>query len=120
MSKRYLRYLVEAKLVDGWDDPAYADIMRPSQEGFTPQSIFEFVKRAGVSKTLSLVDIGLLEYCIRDELNKTAERRMAVTEPIKVIIDNYPEGITEYITVPNNPRTKAPEPAKSRSHASCI
>ena len=103
MSKRYLRYLVESKLVDGWDDPRMPTLCGLRRRGYTAASIFEFVRRAGVSKTLSLVDIGLLEYCIRDELNKSAQRRIAVVEPLKVIIDNYPEGKMEMIALPNNP-----------------
>ncbi len=107
MSKRYLRYLVESGLVDGWDDPRMPTLCALRRRGFTPSSIFEFVKKAGVSKTYSLVDIGLLEFCIRDELNKTALRRVAVTKPLKVVLTNYPEGQTEYITLPNNPEDES-------------
>lgn len=107
MSKRYLRYLVESGLVDGWDDPRMPTLCALRRRGFTPSSIFEFVKKAGVSKTYSLVDIGLLEFCIRDELNKTALRRVAVTKPLKVVLTNYPEGQTEYISLPNNPEDEA-------------
>jgi glutaminyl-tRNA synthetase len=73
------------------------------RRGYTPSSIFEFVKRAGVAKANSLVDIRLLEYCIREELNASAPRRMAVTEPLKVVITNYPAGQTEFFEVANNP-----------------
>jgi len=103
MSKRYLRALVEDGLVDGWDDPRMPTLCALRRRGYTPESILEFVKKAGVSKTYSLVDIGLLEFCIRDELNKTATRRVAVLDPIKVTLSNYPEDKTEYIELPNNP-----------------
>ena len=103
MSKRYLRKLVEEKLVDGWDDPRMPTICGLRRRGFTPASIFDFVKRAGIAKTTSLVDIELLEHCIREELNMTAQRRIAVVEPIKLVIDNYPEDKVEYFEVSNNP-----------------
>lgn len=103
MSKRYLRELVETHKVDGWDDPRMPTLCALRRRGYTPTSIFEFVKRAGVAKANSLVDIRLLEYCIREELNTTATRRMAVTDPIKVVITNYPADQTEYFEVPNNP-----------------
>lgn len=103
MSKRYLRELVESGKVDGWDDPRMPTLCALRRRGYTPSSIFEFVKRAGVAKSNSLVDIRLLEYCIREELNANAPRRMAVTEPLKVVITNYPAGQTEYFEVPNNP-----------------
>lgn len=103
MSKRYLRELVETKKVDGWDDPRMPTLCALRRRGYTPSSIFEFVKRAGVAKSNSLVDIKLLEYCIREELNASAQRRMAVTDPIKVVITNYPAGQTEYFEVSNNP-----------------
>ena len=103
MSKRYLRKLVEEKLVDGWDDPRMPTICGLRRRGFTPASIFDFVKRAGIAKTTSLVDIELLEHCIREELNMTAQRRIAVVEPIKLVIDNYPDDKVEYFEVSNNP-----------------
>lgn len=103
MSKRYLRALVEEKLVDGWDDPRMPTLCALRRRGYTPESIFEFVKRSGISKSLSLCDIGLLEHCIREELNSTATRRMAVLDPIEIEIENYPEGKTEYFELPNNP-----------------
>jgi glutaminyl-tRNA synthetase len=73
------------------------------RRGYTPSAIIRFIRQAGVSKTYSIVDIGLLEYCIRDDLNRTAPRRMAVLEPLKVVLDNYPEGQSELISLPNNP-----------------
>ncbi|WP_101908677.1 glutamine--tRNA ligase/YqeY domain fusion protein [Marasmitruncus massiliensis] len=103
MSKRYLRELVETGKVDGWDDPRMPTLCALRRRGYTPSSIFEFVKRAGVAKANSLVDIKLLEYCIREELNASAPRRMAVTEPLKVVITNYPAGQTEFFEVANNP-----------------
>ncbi|MBR5314920.1 MAG: glutamine--tRNA ligase/YqeY domain fusion protein, partial [Clostridia bacterium] len=103
MSKRYLRKLVETGIADGWDDPRLPTICGLRRRGFTPSSIIEFVKRAGVAKAYSLVDIELLEYCLREELNVQAQRRVCVTEPIKVVITNYPEGKVEYFDLPNNP-----------------
>ncbi len=103
MSKRYLRKLVETGLVDGWDDPRMPTLCGLRRRGYTPSSIIEFVKRAGVAKAYSLVDIELLEYCLREELNRTAQRRICVTEPVKVVITNYPEGKVEYFDLPNNP-----------------
>ena len=107
MSKRYLRELVEKNIVDGWDDPRMPTLCGLRRRGYTPSSIFEFVKKAGVSKVYSLVDYRLLEYCIRTELETTALRRMAVTEPIKLTITNYPEGKVEYFDIPNNPNKAA-------------
>ena len=104
MSKRYLRQLVETGLVDGWDDPRMPTLCGLRRRGYTPSAIFDFVDRAGVSKAYSVVDIELLEHCIREELNATAPRRIAVMKPLKLIIDNYPEGKTEYFELPNNPQ----------------
>lgn len=103
MSKRYLRELVETKLVDGWDDPRMPTLCGLRRRGYTPSSIFDFVERAGVAKAYSLVDIELLEHCIREELNETAPRRVAILDPIKVIVTNFPEDKTEYFELPNNP-----------------
>ena len=104
MSKRYLRKLVETELVDGWDDPRMPTLCGLRRRGYTPESIFEFIRRTGVSKGNSLVAIEQLEACIRDELNLTAQRRIAVLSPIKVVITNYPEDKTEYFEVSNNPQ----------------
>ncbi len=103
MSKRYLLKLVKEGLVDGWDDPRLPTLCGLRRRGYTPTSIFEFVKRAGISKADSLVDIGLLEACLREELNKTAQRRIAVIDPVRLVVTNYPEGKTEYFDLPNNP-----------------
>ena len=104
MSKRYLRYLVENNMVDGWDDPRLPTLCGLRRRGYTPTSIFNFVRSAGVSKADSLVDIAMLEHCIREELNATAPRRIAIERPIKVVITNYPEDKTEYFDLPNNPQ----------------
>ncbi len=104
MSKRYLRELVETKLVDGWDDPRMPTLCGLRRRGYTPASIKDFVTRAGVAKAYSIVDIELLEHCIREELNTTASRRIAVMDPIKVVIDNYPEDKEETFYVTNNPQ----------------
>ena len=103
MSKRYLRELVESGLVDGWDDPRLPTLSALRRRGYTPSSIVEFIKRAGVAKAYSVVDIRLLEYCIREELNREAPRRMAIAEPVKLTISNYPEGNVEYFPISNNP-----------------
>jgi len=103
MSKRYLRKLVETGLVDGWDDPRMPTLCGLRRRGYTPASIFDFVARAGVAKTYSVVDYELLEHCIREELNDSAERRIAILHPIKVVITNYPEDKVEYFELPNNP-----------------
>ena len=104
MSKRYLRELVETGKVDGWDDPRMPTLCGLRRRGYTPTSINEFVKKAGVAKSYSVVDIGLLEHCIRDELNASAQRRVAVLHPIKVVITNYPEDKEEYFELPNIPK----------------
>ena len=104
MSKRYLRQLVETGLVDGWDDPRMPTLCGLRRRGYTPSAIFDFVSRAGVAKAYSVVDYELLEHCIREELNATAMRRIAVLNPVKVVIDNYPEGKVEYFDLPNNPQ----------------
>ncbi|MBO5415552.1 MAG: glutamine--tRNA ligase/YqeY domain fusion protein [Clostridia bacterium] len=104
MSKRYLRYLVENGMVDGWDDPRLPTICALRRRGYTPSSIFNFIRAAGISKANSLVDIDMLEHSIREELNATAPRRIAIENPIKVVITNYPEDKTEYFDLPNNPQ----------------
>ncbi len=103
MSKRFLRKLVETKLVDGWDDPRMPTLCALRRRGYTPTAIIDFLGRVGVAKNDSLVDIRLLEHCLREELNKTALRRIAVTKPVKVIIENYEPDKEEYFSIPNNP-----------------
>ena len=107
MSKRYLRELVETGKVDGWDDPRMPTLCGLRRRGYTPSAILDFVTRAGVSTTDSLVDIRLLEHCIREELNTTALRRMAVTEPVKLVVTNYPEDKEETFVVANNPKDES-------------
>ncbi len=103
MSKRHLRSLVERGIVDGWDDPRMPTLCGLRRRGYTAASILDFIDRIGVSKSNSLVKIEMLESCIREELNKTALRRICIQHPIKVVIDNYPEDKTEYFAVSNNP-----------------
>ncbi len=103
MSKRKLRELVEKAYVDGWDDPRMPTLCGLRRRGFPAEAIRDFVDRIGVSKTNSVVDWGLLEHCVRENLNRTAMRVMAVTDPIKLVIDNYPEDQTETFELVNNP-----------------
>ena len=107
MSKRYLRELVETGIVDGWDDPRMPTLSGLRRRGYSPSSILEFVKTAGVAKAYSIVDVELLEHCIRDELNATAARRMAVMDPVKLIVDNFEDGRVEYFDVSNNPSSES-------------
>ena len=107
MSKRYLRELVEMGIVDGWDDPRMPTLCGLRRRGYTASSIFTFVREAGISKADSLVDMRQLEACIRSELDLTAQRRIGVLEPVKLIIDNYPEGKEETFEVANNPNREA-------------
>lgn len=104
MSKRYLRYLVENNMVDGWDDPRLPTLCALRRRGYTPSSIMKFVRDAGISKSDNLVSINQLEACIRDELNDNARRRICVANPIKVVITNYPEGREEVFELPNHPQ----------------
>ena len=103
MSKRLLRRLVEEGQVDGWDDPRMPTISGIRRRGYTPESIRDFCERIGVAKANSEVDISLLEHCVREDLNAKAPRVMGVLRPLKVIIDNYPEGQTEELLAENNP-----------------
>ena len=100
--KRYIKKLVEDGIVDGWDDPRLVSIAALRRRGFTPSSIQNFVKLCGVSKSQSSVDYAMLEYCIREDLKMSRPRVMAVLDPIKLIIDNYPDDKTEYFDIPNN------------------
>ena len=105
--KRYIKRLVEEGIVDGWDDPRLVSIAALRRRGFTPESIKMFVELCGVSKANSSVDYAMLEYCIREDLKLKRSRVMAILDPVKLIIDNYPEGQTEEFTVPNNPENEA-------------
>ena len=100
--KRYIKKLVEDGIVDGWDDPRLVSIAALRRRGYTPESIQKFVDLVGVAKANSSVDYALLEYCIREDLKLKKPRMMAVLDPVKLVIDNYPEGQTEMLTVPNN------------------
>ncbi len=100
--KRYIKKLVEEKIVDGWDDPRLVSIAALRRRGFTPESIRMFVELCGVSKSNSSADYAMLEYCIREDLKLKRPRMMAALDPVKLIIDNYPEGETELLTVANN------------------
>ena len=105
--KRYIKKLVEQGIVDGWDDPRLVSISGLRRRGYTPESIQKFVELCGVSKADSSVDYAMLEYCIREDLKLKAPRYMAVLDPIKLIIDNYPEGQVEYLDAPNNMENEA-------------
>ena len=100
--KRYIKHLVEEGIVDGWDDPRLVSIAALRRRGFTPESIKMFVDLCGISKANSSVDYAMLEYCIREDLKLKKPRMMAILDPVKVVIDNYPEGQIEYLDVVNN------------------
>ena len=110
LSKRKLRNLVETGMVSGWDDPRMPTLCGLRRRGYTPASIREFHEKNGVSKVNSVVEYAFLEYCLREDLNKNARRAMAVIDPVKLVIDNYPEGQTEEFEVENNP--EKPEDGK--------
>ncbi len=107
MSKRKLLQLVNEKHVSGWDDPRMPTLSAVRRRGYTPESIREFCDKIGVAKRENLIDIGLLEFCVREHLNKISLRRMVVLDPIKVVITNYPEGKEETLTSENNPEDEA-------------
>jgi len=106
MSKRKFLQLVNEGFVDGWDDPRMPTISGLRRRGYTPASIRNFCDRIGVQRRENIIDIGLLEFCIREDLNKSAQRRMAVLDPVKLIINNYPEGKTEELEGENNPEAE--------------
>ena len=103
MSKRYLRKMVEEKFVNGWDDPRMPTLCGLRRRGYTPEAIKDFLSRVGVAKVDSTVETAMLEHCLREDLNINAPRAMAVLRPLKVVVDNYPEGVTEDIEVEINP-----------------
>ena len=103
MSKRKLLRLVEEGVVDGWDDPRMPTLSGLRRRGYTPESIREFCDRVGVAKRNNVIDVGLLEFALRNHLNATATRAMAVLRPIKMVVTNYPEGQTEWLPTDNNP-----------------
>jgi len=108
LSKRKLRRLVKGKHVEGWDDPRMPTISGMRRRGYTPESLRDFIARTGVSKTINaragvMVDIAILEACVRDNLNKRSPRKLAVLDPIKIVIENYPENLTEEFDINNNP-----------------
>ncbi len=105
--KRYIKKLVQDGIVDGWDDPRLVSIAALRRRGFTPESIKMFVELCGVSKANSTADYAALEYCIREDLKAKAPRYMAILDPVKLIIDNYPEDQTEMLTAANNPENEA-------------
>jgi glutaminyl-tRNA synthetase len=109
MSKRKLLQLVTEGYVDGWDDPRMPTISGLRRRGYTPASIRDFCERIGVAKRENMIDVGLLEFCIREDLNKTAWRRMAVLDPVKLIITDYPEGKSEMVFNENNPEVEGGE-----------
>ncbi len=106
MSKRKLLQLVNEKHVDGWDDPRMPTISALRRRGYTPESIRNFAERVGVARRENIIDVGLLEFCIREDLNRISQRVMVVMDPVKLIIDNYAEGKTEMLPAENNPEAE--------------
>ena len=106
MSKRKLRRLVDERHVDGWDDPRMPTLCGLRRRGYTPGSVRDFCERIGVGRTSNSIEYALLEHCLREELNKNAQRAMVVLRPVKLVITNYPEGATETFTIENNPENE--------------
>ena len=104
LSKRKLIELVEEKVVDGWDDPRMPTLAGARRRGYTPGGFRLFAERIGVSKANQLIELTILEDCMRDDLNESAPRRMAVLDPLKLVIENYPEGKDELVELPNHPQ----------------
>ncbi len=113
MSKRKLLQLVNEKFVESWDDPRMPTISGLRRRGYTPESIRNFCERIGIQKRENMIDVSLLEFCIREDLNKTAWRRMAVLDPIKLVISNYPEGQVEELHGENNPEVEGGEGSRT-------
>ena len=107
MSKRFLLELVQKQLVDGWDDPRMPTICGLRRRGYTAKSIREFAERVGIAKRENIIDMALLEFCVREDLNKIANRVMGVLNPLKVVITNYPEGGEEWLEAVNNPENES-------------
>ena len=107
MSKRKLLQLVKEGFVRGWDDPRMPTICALRRKGYTPAAVRAFAEKVGVAKRDNVIDLSLMEFCLREDLNKVAERRMAVVDPVKVVITNYPEDKTEYFTAINNPEDES-------------
>src|SRR5439155_18811260 len=105
MSKRRLLTLVEEGLVSGWDDPRMPTLAGLRRRGYTPEAIRDFCERIGIAKADNLVDVALLEHCAREDLNRRALRRMAVLRPLRLVIENYPEGQVEELEAVTTPRT---------------
>ncbi len=103
MSKRKLLQLVEQKHVTGWDDPRMPTVSGLRRRGYTPESIRDFCARVGVAKKENVIDVGLLEHCVREDLNRRAPRAMAVLRPLKLVLTNYPEGQSEQMEIANHP-----------------
>ena len=103
MSKRKLLELVQKKLVSGWDDPRMPTICGIRRRGYTPESVRDFAERIGVAKRDNVIDVSLMEFCVREDLNKRAPRLMVVLDPVKLVIENYPVGKTEQVEIENNP-----------------
>ncbi len=114
MSKRKLLQLVEQKHVTGWDDPRMPTVSGLRRRGYTPESIRDFCARVGVAKKENVIDVGLLEHCVREDLNRRAPRAMAVLRPLKLVLTNYPEGQSEEMEVANHP-----DDAVARHAAAC-
>jgi glutaminyl-tRNA synthetase len=107
MSKRWLRNLVENGYVSGWDDPRMSTISGMRRRGFTAESIVNFIDKIGVAKAISVVDFELLQFCLREDLNKKAQRVMVVLDPLEVLIENYPDDVVEYLEAENNPEDES-------------
>ena len=106
-SKRKLRKIVESGVVSGWDDPRMPTISGIRRRGYTPESLQKFCELIGVAKSDNVVDISFLEYCIREDLKGKVPRIMAVIDPVKVVLTNYPENKIEYVTIENNPEDES-------------